>query len=109
MIIIAALLHVIGLAAYIFNYIPERIQSMYFYNLDRVYILFLIGCFYYLSQDRIIKIGLLLSGLIYLIYFHIANIQYIINISYNIAEWIWVLFTGISFIVILIYIRYVTR
>jgi hypothetical protein len=106
---LAAMLHILGLAVYVFGFVPKEFHKMYFFNIDRIYILLLLACFHFIAVDKMMKLALRMSMLIYLTYFHIVNLKYIINFTYDISLFIWTAFTGISFVSVLTYIWYVSR
>lgn len=108
-IIITATLHIIGLAAYIFDIIPIEVQKVYYYNLDRIYIISLGILFYLLSVSNPLKLTLLVSTIIHIVVTLIINLKYFVTLSYKTSESIWIIALGGSLIACLITLKYVSK
>lgn len=101
-IILITTLHVITLAAYIFDYIPDSIQQHLFYNIDRLYCVFLMSSLFYITRDKNIKIVLGTCLLIYVHYFLIANWRYLIDLTDSQDEINWKIYFGLSTVLIIL-------
>ena len=98
---IACLVHFIGWVAYVYDFIPKDIESYYYYNLDRIFILSFIYITYFVIVD--INVKKLLRGMLimYFLYFTMCNISYFISLD-STARLIIAILTTLSIITALI-------
>lgn len=95
-------LWVIGLAAYLYNYIPIEYQKYFFYNLDRVFIISMCSCFLYIIIDKKVRIAIGTTLFIYLYYTLIVNLKLIFGFGSGWSENAWLIFMAISIVLIFI-------
>lgn len=108
-IIITATLHVLGFSAYIFDIIPIECQKYYFYNLDRIYIITMMGLFWLISTKKLVRLTLATSFFIHLTTTVIVNIKYFVNLTVETNNKIWIIFMAVSIITCLITLLYVSN
>ncbi|MCP4987229.1 MAG: hypothetical protein GY928_14620 [Colwellia sp.] len=105
-----ATLHVLALAAYVFNKIPEAYQKAFFYNIDRVYVIFMMSSLLYVIIDKNVKIVLATCLFIFCHYFLIVNSRYLLDLTDVAKELNWQIYFGLSTILIILNaIYYVSR
>jgi len=112
LILIAAILHYVGVAAYVFDCVPERYHSIYFYNVDRIYlgavlllVLWQLKRGISLIDSNRLKIALIGSAYQLIGYLIAVNIKFVTN---KYCEYIWIIFFAFCFIVSLISFYYVS-
>lgn len=106
---IITMLHVISLAAYVYDYIPDSIQKAYFWLKTDIYMLLMIGIFAYLIMNKTAKIALWTAFAIYAYYSIIVSIRFFYDISSRATELNWIIHFGVSVLLILFNAIYYVR
>jgi len=105
-----AVLHVAALSAYVFDKIPEAYQQAFFYNIDRIYVIFMMSSLLYVLIDKNVKIVLATCLFIYCHYFLIVNSRYVLDLTGGEKLLNWQIYFGLSTLLIIINaIYYVSR
>lgn len=103
------MLHVIALAAYVYDYIPESIQKAYFWLKTDIYMLLMMGLFAYLIMNKTAKIALWTAFAIHAYYSIIVSIRFFYDISSDVTEINWIIHFGVSVLLILLNAIYYVR
>lgn len=98
---IACLVHFVGWVAYVYRFIPKDIQSYYYYNLDRIFMLSFIYITYFVIADINVKKLLRCMLIMYLLYFVMCNVSFFITLDSTVKLMIATL-TAMSIITALI-------
>lgn len=109
LIIFMTMLHVIGLAAYVYDLIPAQMAKLFFWARNDIYMLFMIGAFAYIMCDKIVKITLWTAFSIYAYYFIIVIVKNFFEFSDNITHVGWLIHFCVSFILIMFNAIYYVR
>ena len=104
-----ALLHIIALSFYLFNAIPEKYWSLFFWYKSDIYILVLTALMAYIVANKIVKIALKTSFYVYLAYFLLVNVRIFGDNQLNWTEMTWGYICATLILILLIISIYVSR